>query len=598
MALDTLELYSGLLGFWAMGTGIALFAPEFLNFYKGHMGKDKEGNPKPPARITAGLFGCWITGDVTQLISLLVVGEYIVTQMVLLAMVAGLEAVFLFLILLYSGSLGFNSKFPKPPPLPPKADRDAKREHVAQTLIRSAHYGQIKRPPRGRGKGGGDEESQDLVEEYKKGERAKVAPMIAEQKARARKVLLWKTLSCIVLIGVFTAVWWGVDYMPRETKEPPPASSAPEDAKGYLAYALAWFGFCCWVGPRVYNGYDSFHQKKREEITTTGVVIGGLTHFFNIGSIFLINTSGEALFAQAPFIATSIVCVVLDTGRVILKHQYPEGETLPSASNLVGLMQYEQSVDPFYQPGLRQRIKNKVTRRRRGSSSSGEEGNALIHDEKYLQNERNDGLHNPFVMPRKYSPEELDEANRNRNEETHPHAFRNLDDEGDHFGVIHKLTRDERRKARKGQEAAAAHWSEVEDREKRRKAKQATLAIREQDYARRVKEPRYPRSALEKERAALDREHDASDQEESDHQAFVHRKLDDIKRDAGPETHRRYLGHAVAHQDEFERHKTGRLAQRYGILNQSTASLPPLDDPRHKHVESSSEESGVEYHRR
>ena len=130
----------------------------------------------------------------------------------------------------------------------------------------------------------------DALEKQRSSRRAgQIDAANASRRARGKKTP-WKpptaiprpTMIAIQVAGtvfvvlVFTAVWYGVTFTQQGSKEPP--EPLPQSL---VAFVPGWFGFCFWVGPRLFSMYRSFKDKKKEGITTASIVVGALTHGFN-----------------------------------------------------------------------------------------------------------------------------------------------------------------------------------------------------------------------------------------------------------------------------------------------------------------------------
>ncbi|GAA5822363.1 hypothetical protein JCM11251_006314 [Rhodosporidiobolus azoricus] len=350
--LTTIELISSLLGYWAMGTGIQLFLPEYVAFFKGHVGK-KNGKPKPPAE-----------SDFAQLIALLVVGSFVITQVALYVIVAVLESLFLILLLIYAGyccCMRQHRSTNRAKVLKEKQNRSA-----VHAGLRAMQSGTIHPLPPG---------GEDLHGLYNK--KVQKEKEIEEEKKAMKMKSSWKWLfiQLVIVIAIFTGVWAAVDFARRETATPAHVSKRPESTAEVASWYVAWFGAACWIAPRALNIGRSIYYKRPEQVTTQGVLIGGLTHLFNIGSIVSINNHGDALYAQLPFICTSAGCVGADVIRLTLKFVYLKGQPLPPWTSFFGLFGNGPTYDPFHKakeekPRKRDMLKGRRRDRTPAASSS------------------------------------------------------------------------------------------------------------------------------------------------------------------------------------------------------------------------------------
>ncbi|GAA5917039.1 hypothetical protein JCM6882_001905 [Rhodosporidiobolus microsporus] len=343
--LTTAELISGLLGYIAMGTGIQLFLPEYIGFFKGHVGKIN-GKPKPPAQISPELFGFfafWLVGDFAQLIALLIVGSFLVTQLALYIIVAAVETVFLTLLLIWAGYCccmrhhrAINRRA--------VIKQDQSRSAVRAGLLAMQSGGIQKLPPGTR----------DVHGEYNEEARQKKKTSDADARAKSRNSWKWLGIQLAIVVAVFTAVWAGVDFARRDTASPPHVSTRPETTKELVAWGLAWFGFACWMAPR-------------------GINIGRSL------SILAINNKGDPLYAQLPFVCTSLGCIVADIVRLTLKFIFRKGQPLPPWASFFGLFSNGEKYDPFYKPEEQKRRKRDMLKPRRKNRSPPASSSDLEH---------------------------------------------------------------------------------------------------------------------------------------------------------------------------------------------------------------------------
>ncbi|GAA5917036.1 hypothetical protein JCM6882_001904 [Rhodosporidiobolus microsporus] len=354
--LTTADLISGLLGYLAMGVSIQMFVPEYIGFFKAHVGKI-DGKPKPPA-----------TSDFALLLSLVVVGKFIITQLALYIILAVIETVFLTLLLIWAGYCccmrhhrAINRRA--------VIKQDQSRSAVRAGLLAMQSGGIHKLPPG----------THDVHGAYN--DQARQNKMVRDGEARAKRRNSWKWLGiqlAIVLV-IFSAIWAGVDYARRNTAEPPPISERPESTGEVIAWGVAWFGLACWLAPRGINISRSLYYKRPESITTDAVLIGSLSHFFNIGSILTLNNKGDALYAQLPFVCTSISCVSTDIFRLTLKFIFRKGQTLPPWTSFFGLFSNGEQYDPFYKPEEQKRRKRDMLKPRRKNRSPPASSSDLEH---------------------------------------------------------------------------------------------------------------------------------------------------------------------------------------------------------------------------
>ncbi|KAG0653841.1 hypothetical protein C6P46_002187 [Rhodotorula mucilaginosa] len=351
MALTTAELVSGLFGFWSMGLAVWLFVPEFVDVWR---------HPMPEIDLPRFIFfAAWLVGDAAMLAGLLIVRKYIITQMVLYAIIMVLEVAILLLMMWTDGDLCCAARSKRP------------SDNALAHLIMGIH-GRPHMPP-------GDKslEQRRAVRAHERGE------MTPEQRSRFRvKVQLGGT---VIVLALFTVVWLVVDYREKEDKAPPPVSSLPDSAKSdyaakMTAYILAWIGLPCWTLPRVYCLVDAYRKRAREGITVASILIGGLVHVLNIASVMLINPSGEPLLAQMPYLLTSIACVVLDGVRLGLTYVLRNAKQLPPAYDYSNMWPYERYLpdyDPTKYADLKRGIHSQsiVSRRKHTAAPSSEDEN-------------------------------------------------------------------------------------------------------------------------------------------------------------------------------------------------------------------------------
>ncbi|BGP12000.1 hypothetical protein JCM10049v2_007920 [Rhodotorula toruloides] len=274
--LDTLELASGLTGYWAMGTSVWLFAPELLDLWR-HPPEDRQ-----MGRYV--FFGAWLTGDVLQLLGLIISHTALITQIILYSLVFSSEVLALFLLSWADGSLGFCLKPRGRKPLPSPL-----------SLIPRMHgYNTHHEKPPG-------------TKEDDAGPPAK------------SKTLVKNTIGTLVVLAVTTVVWFAVDYHNRDTAVVHPShlpTPGPQYGREMAGYLMGWVGMLFWIGPRVYCLNDSRRRLEQENITTASISIGVLTHGLNAVSIVLVNHQKEPLLAQLPYTLTSISCIILDGIRL------------------------------------------------------------------------------------------------------------------------------------------------------------------------------------------------------------------------------------------------------------------------------------------
>ncbi|TNY22303.1 hypothetical protein DMC30DRAFT_151937 [Rhodotorula diobovata] len=300
------ELASSLLGFCAMGTGIWLFCPEIYDLFKYP--------PREMDRARLIFFASWLVGDFLHLFGTVFSGHAQTTQIALYIIVASIESFVLVYILFHLGHIPFFK--PKRYPVEDVLEKQRDWRYPLQhSIVHAMGVGpDLKMPPRDK-----------RLEEHR---RARDQPAIdaanASRRARGLKdhapkkeipdtqMALIQIAGTLFVLFVFTAIWYAVTYINRDTKE------APEPMKmSLVAFLPGWAGFFFWVGPRFVSMWQSYSSKKKEGITNGAIFVGGLTHSLNIASIVLINFQGEGLLAQSPYIATSACCVVLDIFRLL-----------------------------------------------------------------------------------------------------------------------------------------------------------------------------------------------------------------------------------------------------------------------------------------
>ncbi|BGP36022.1 hypothetical protein JCM10296v2_007874 [Rhodotorula toruloides] len=245
--LDTLELASGLTGYWA----------KLLDLWR-HPPEDRQ-----TARYV--FFGAWLTGDVLQLLGLIISHTALITQIILYSLVFSSEVLALFLLSWADGTLGFCLKPRGRKPLPSPL-----------SLIPRMHgYNTHQEKPPG-------------MKEDDAGPPAK------------SNTLIKNTIGTLIVLAVTTVVWFAVDYRNRDTAVvhashlPTPGPQYGREMAGYL---MGWVGMLFWIGPRVFCLVDSMRRIEQE-------------------SIFLVNHQKEPLLAQLPYTLTSISCIILDGIRL------------------------------------------------------------------------------------------------------------------------------------------------------------------------------------------------------------------------------------------------------------------------------------------
>ncbi|GAA5873134.1 hypothetical protein JCM1840_005578 [Sporobolomyces johnsonii] len=289
--LDTLDLANGFFGYWALGMAVWLFAPAFWQNIK----------EKPLTVDNAAFFAWWLAGDFLQLVALLLTGAAI-TQVVLYIIVATLETLLLTLLCFYAGI--FTVKFWSDLRKRRREDEQPEEESILDkyrvfgTVVAALH-------------------THDPITEL---------GLVKEPSGR--KEFIMQATGVLAASAVSLGVWAGVDYSRRHTADPNPVATWPDSTLTWVAYVLGWIGLVCWVAPRATNIYLSSTKRYPDPIDTSTVVVGAMTHAFNITSILILNHTPWSMAAQAPFILTSVICLSLDFVRLWLKHHYRYGSPL------------------------------------------------------------------------------------------------------------------------------------------------------------------------------------------------------------------------------------------------------------------------------
>ncbi|GAA5981808.1 hypothetical protein JCM11641_007431 [Rhodosporidiobolus odoratus] len=362
--LTTFELVSGLLGYWA---STWLFAPECWSFYKKHI-RDKEPVDLNPELF--GFFAFWLTGDFAQLIALLVVGKYQPQQVILYIIVAAVESVLLGLMLIFKKR---NGPLPKPAP---KIELPAISSALAISL---AELSATRMPP-------GNTDLERLREKKRRDTELRTWA----EGAKSQRGWMIQGSGLITVLFIFGTIWGLTELRLKETHRPLEVSERPDSTVTWAAWYTAWFGFACWVIPRLINIGRACWYRRPESITVESVILGAITHGFNIGAVVLVNHEDDPLYAQLPFVATSAVCVCLDAFRLFLTYIFSKAVVLPPWKNFLGIIYWHGSdlpLDPRYKPLQEKKEKKKKEKRSRSrrnfilhpdDSSSGNEHESLV----------------------------------------------------------------------------------------------------------------------------------------------------------------------------------------------------------------------------
>ncbi|GAA5992562.1 hypothetical protein JCM10908_002664 [Rhodotorula pacifica] len=343
------ELLSGLFGFYSMGAAVCLFAPEFVDVWRHPMAE------MDVARFA--FFASWLVGDAAMLAGLLIVGEYIITQMVLYTVILTLEVALLLLMMWTVGDLCCGARV--------KRHSDEPLSHLMPAV-----HGQLNMPP-------GD----DTLEKRREARAKERGEPTLKERARRRATV--QLIGTVVILVIFSLVWLVVDFLPREHKEPPPVSKMPDPSSStytaeQVAYILAWVGFPCWTVPRLYCMFDSYRKRAKEGITVATIFLGVLAHGTNMASVMLINYEGEALQAQLSYILTSAVCILFDGMRLGLKYMLRNAKQLPPEYDYSNMWPYERTL-PDYDPSQYANVHREhrsqpiLRRRRKGAQNLSEE---------------------------------------------------------------------------------------------------------------------------------------------------------------------------------------------------------------------------------
>ncbi|GAA6009861.1 hypothetical protein JCM10207_002137 [Rhodosporidiobolus poonsookiae] len=303
-SLTTAELVSKFFGWWSLGLSWILFVPEIWHLMWTR-----------PTRLAPDVFGfyvAWLIGDGGQLFGLYY-GEGLLTQKVLAIGIASFEIVILIFSMLFAGIFVC-----KPCRQPRRAGLMASA--AATHTHPDVRYEDALPPP------GYSRLPHEIAEmfglDYKE--------LKGWRKWLSKYFMLGLVLVTLLAMSI---VWYIEDYS-NEHAEADPVSKAPSTGKAWTAWAVAWIGFICWVGPRIYNIIRSVKRTEAEGITLAAVGMGGGGHVCNVIAIFLINNDGGAIMGQAPYLATALCCVSIDIGRVFLKRSMKgKDPTVPPADD-------------------------------------------------------------------------------------------------------------------------------------------------------------------------------------------------------------------------------------------------------------------------
>ncbi|GAA5873035.1 hypothetical protein JCM8547_000012 [Rhodosporidiobolus lusitaniae] len=294
--LTAIELASKLAGWFSLALSIILFLPEIV--------ETLTKRPKELRVDTFVFYWSWLVGDGGQLIGLFL-GGGLLTQKVLTISIAIADIIMIFLLSLFAGVFVCR----------PCRQRKTISALVASTSIPShAHYAMT--PPGWVSLG---DELEDIFHRHGKHE---YVDEEEQEKRRKKKSRMIQVGVLVIGLIVMFILWLALDFLPRETAEPDPVSSMPDDTIGTIAYAASWAGVPCWVGPRLLNIYRSRKWKEPEGITVDAVAIGSASHFCNCIAILLINRTVDSFLAQLPFLLTAVTCVCIDIYRLFLKRKF------------------------------------------------------------------------------------------------------------------------------------------------------------------------------------------------------------------------------------------------------------------------------------
>ncbi|GAA5825123.1 hypothetical protein JCM3770_002507 [Rhodotorula araucariae] len=319
--LTTLELLSSLTGYWAMGTGIWLFCPEVYDLLKYP--------PREIDRARLTFFACWLGGDITHLIATIIAGHALLTQIILYIIVAVVETGVISYILWCTGKCCVARKrYPE--------EEISREEHMPLRGASERVAKTSNRPP------GHARTVHEMAEDSGYTWEEKVERANASRRARGKKTpwkektelpamtkFLIQTTGTLVVVGLFTIIWWRVVLDKRDTAKPPLPMEFPHTDLQKVGYGLGWAGFVTWIAPRAYCILDAVSKRRREGITTGTIGVGALTHGLNIVSILLVNNTKWPLLAQLPYILTSMICIILDFVRLAIKRHFSKERVLP-----------------------------------------------------------------------------------------------------------------------------------------------------------------------------------------------------------------------------------------------------------------------------
>ncbi|GAA5947738.1 hypothetical protein JCM3765_001060 [Sporobolomyces pararoseus] len=284
--LTTRQLTAAFFGWLSTGFGTWLLIPAWWSVFKG-----PEDKIEP---TTAVYFASWLAGDGLHLTALFLekVGWQTYTLYVI---VAGAEIIILFTLMWKAHLFCCCQK-----PLPKRKTRSTTTEISGFMLI----------------------------------------PVVKKRKQSKRicgmSPMFWKVFWTMASLPFFhwCALWYLFSYKRVAGLPEPKPSSWPHDLFSQLAFAFGVLGFFCWSGPRVYVLY-----KKRDDISTSSVVLGVGAHSCNMINIATLNfvTPGNAA-ASSPFFLTSLVCIALDIVRLYRKTHSPK--VLQLSTNMAATVGY------------------------------------------------------------------------------------------------------------------------------------------------------------------------------------------------------------------------------------------------------------------
>ncbi|GAA5830756.1 hypothetical protein JCM3766R1_003415 [Sporobolomyces carnicolor] len=283
------QLVASFFGWVSTGFGTALLVPAWFGVMRG---------PEGPIEPTTGAyFAAWLIGDALHLTALLL--ENVGPQTYVLYIIVATAELLILLTLMWKAHL-FCCQSPLPKEfryLRPLVEMTGYTMSIAHPDAPETHHKVLRMKP-----GAGPPEAHSL--------------QANESEVNSQRAA--KTLCLAVTI----TVWYVFSVKRLRDIGEPKASSWPHDLKSTAAFAFGVAGFFFWTGPRVYVLY-----KKRDDISTSSVVLGVAAHLFNMLNIGVLNfVAIESAAACSPFFLTSLFCIILDFIRLYRKKKLGTGD--------------------------------------------------------------------------------------------------------------------------------------------------------------------------------------------------------------------------------------------------------------------------------